>query len=810
MTKSRQPRGPKPGRRVVEMAQDYCRRGFQPLPIPLREKAPTLAGWPQFTCTVDDVPEHFDLGDNVGLILGARSGHLVDVDLDCEEARLLAPAFLPATGMVHGRQGNPTSHWWYRAEVAKPIKLTDGKGATLVELRTNGQQTLVPPSVHPSGVTVRWEREGDPTTIDADALRAAVRRLGAAALLARHWPAQGSRNDSALALGGWLLRHDWSDDEATRFVREVARAAGDEEASKRAATVGATARALTDERPVTGAPSLAHYLGDEVVRRVGKWLGFDDRAPVSRGSRGRNTWAEPVPLRRAALPAFPVDTLPPWLAAWVQATAVETQTPPDLAGLISLPVLATAARAFPSVKVREGWSEPLCLYTLVVLGSGNRKSAVVSAATAPLQRFEQQLAGEIAPLNRDANARRALVEADLAKARRSAKDAPFEQRDEHVQEVTRLQADLDAIEVQHTPRLFVNDITAERLAILFSEQRGRMAILSAEGRVFRVMAGLYSDAGSANFEVYLQAHSGEPLRISRIARGDLVVDSPRLFIGLAIQPGVLTTLRRREEFRTLGLLARFLFALPTSLVGFRDPCAPAVPPIVAATYDANLLTLLSANSADGLAFSPEANQRIVEFLGWLEPQLRPGGDLSFVAEWASKLSGAVVRIAALLHLGDCLGRSPDAVPAGAVDRAIRIGQYLIPHAQAALAKVSSTDVEEAEHVLAWLKREGRQTISRRDLHRAMRPRFEHPGDLDPCLQLLEEHGWLRRAADPPRGPGRRPSASYDVNLRLFSSSGQNGQNGQNTAAGADSGHSGHSGTEEDAHDEPPGSMGAEE
>ena len=44
-----------------------------------------------------------------------------------------------------------------------------------------------------------------------------------------------------------------------------------------------------------------------------------------------------------------------------------------------------------------------------------------------------------------------------------------------------------------------------------------------------------------------------------------------------------------------------------------------------------------------------------------------------------------------------------------------------------------------------------------------RSRFPKVGDLDTPLELLEQHGWIRRMPEPERtGPGRRPSPSYEV------------------------------------------------
>jgi replicative DNA helicase len=70
----------------------------------------------------------------------------------------------------------------------------------------------------------------------------------------------------------------------------------------------------------------------------------DKAAQALAEAQANRPWEEPVPLRAAAdLPAFPVEALPDFLAAWVRAEATATQTPPDLPGMLVLATLATAA-----------------------------------------------------------------------------------------------------------------------------------------------------------------------------------------------------------------------------------------------------------------------------------------------------------------------------------------------------------------------------------------------------------------------------------------------------------------------------------
>jgi replicative DNA helicase len=64
-----------------------------------------------------------------------------------------------------------------------------------------------------------------------------------------------------------------------------------------------------------------------------------DPTTATHGGRG---WEPPVPFGATGnLPAFPVQVLPGWLGEHVAAVATATQTPPDLAGMLALAVLAT-------------------------------------------------------------------------------------------------------------------------------------------------------------------------------------------------------------------------------------------------------------------------------------------------------------------------------------------------------------------------------------------------------------------------------------------------------------------------------------
>lgn len=173
-------------RNLLDAARWYLGRGYMPIPVPPREKKPRLKGWTNLRLTEAKLPAHFNGTGNIGLLLGDPSGGLVDVDLDCHEARELAAQHLPQTGLKAGRPGSPASHWWYVAPGARTKQCRDPiTKESIVELRSTGAQTLVGPSVHPSG-EVYDPLDGEPARVDAAHLAACVAALAKAVVRRRH------------------------------------------------------------------------------------------------------------------------------------------------------------------------------------------------------------------------------------------------------------------------------------------------------------------------------------------------------------------------------------------------------------------------------------------------------------------------------------------------------------------------------------------------------------------------------------------------------------------------------------------------
>src|SRR5215203_4473803 len=276
----------------AKAAARYIERGWSPVPIPARQKGPRISDWQRLRISVSDVPRYFTNVQNIGIITGKASGWLVTVDLDCPEAVALAGRFLEPT-LTGGRESVPDGHWWYispglehREFEGIPKSASEG---TILELRSTDHQTVVEPSVHPSGERYRWSRNGlEPLKIGAEELTTAARRLAVAALIACHLPESkergggGGRYHYALALAGYLLRHQ----EDPEGVEKLLKAAWDakgwhgiERHRKRSyagieRAVRDTAEKLRRGDPTTGGRALEGMVRG-LPRKIADFLGWE-------------------------------------------------------------------------------------------------------------------------------------------------------------------------------------------------------------------------------------------------------------------------------------------------------------------------------------------------------------------------------------------------------------------------------------------------------------------------------------------------------------------------------------------------------
>nr|WP_228046884.1 YfjI family protein [Saccharopolyspora sp. HNM0983] len=445
----------------------------------------------------------------------------------------------------------------------------------------------------------------------------------------------------------------------------------------------------------------------------------------------------------------------------VDAVAEATQTPADLAGCVALAATSTAISGRTSVQIRPGYTEPTNLFVIAALPPGTRKSEVFRVMTSPVLAVEKALTEAAEPKIEAAQLAKRIAEREAREAEEKATTDDPSSVDDATEAALRAQR----AEVPAKPKLVVNNITPEKATARLIEQGGRLAVLAPEGGIVSIIAGRYS--GVPNYDVFLSGHAGEPLDSERQGREELRVDAAHLTLGLVVQPVVLKNLAAITDARDKGLLGRFLYALPTSTLGFRNTHADPIPPETATDYDTRMRTLVhhyaGLSKPAALTFTTEANDAMHALQADIEPHLRPGAAYGHMTDWAGKYPGATARIAANLHTAQHLDHAAEhAITGETFAAARRIGEYFLAHALATYDHMGTdATLDDARTLLDWIERTRPTCFTRRDVLNAHRRRFGTAAAIDPALSVLEDRGHLIRVDPPARsGPGRKPSATY--------------------------------------------------
>ena len=490
---------------------------------------------------------------------------------------------------------------------------------------------------------------------------------------------------------------------------------------------------------------------------------IDDAEPMD----ARQEWDAPSPFGEYDVPAFP-SIEAPTLMEFARAVAVATQTPLDAAALFALAAVAAALGTKVRIEARPGWSEPACVFVAVALPPGNRKSAVFGEVVAALGAWESREAQRLAPTIASQKSKRAVLEARHDKLVKDAARADdMATRGELQSQAEDVAQELASTPIVSAPQVTADDATPEALAALMHANHGAIAVMSAEGAgPFALMAGRYDKNGAPNYELYLKGHAGDPVKVNRRNAEPINLARPALTMAIALQPDVLRAMADIPGARARGLAARFVYALPTSTVGYRDCDPPTVPDGVRATWHRALEALLDLPRLDDgeahvMRSSAEARAVLLAYQRELEPKMRATGALCAIADWAGKAAGLAVRIAGIVHALKHGPRLADVlIDAETMTVGVDVARYATAHAIAAYGEMGQDPASaDARWLLEYLPRWGRSTFSARDLFTSLpRGRFKKADDLRLALGVLEDRGFVRSRNSPERhGPGRPPS-----------------------------------------------------
>lgn len=489
-------------------------------------------------------------------------------------------------------------------------------------------------------------------------------------------------------------------------------------------------------------------------------------------------WDDPVPL--APAPPLPLDASKlRGIGAMAQAVAASLQVPVDLPAWLGMAVASTAIGGRRAVSPKPDWIEPVTLYAMPVAAPGEMKSPALSLMAAPVYAEQKQRREtDKSTVARDQQDRR-IAESCVSDAESKvikAKNA--EERKKARTELDLVRDELESLgEPKVLTQLIADDTTPEAATDVIAEQGERLAVLSTESSFLGNIGGRYSK--NANPEIVLKAWSHEPHSVNRKSGRTVMLERPSLSLGLAVQPGFLTGMGETGDvFETRGLMARFIFAMPTSRVGERVYDTESIPDDVRAAYGEAIANMMAAILDDQeyrvMELDQKARELFKSFWEALEPRHKAHGDLAVVEGWAKKLPGQVLRIAAILALVE--EPATLTVSGEVMDDAISLVPYLICHARLVadlMSEERQSRLGPARAVLDWLRRVGqRGRFSASDVEKAVRGQkwCTEMADVDAAISVLEQGGWVRRI-DPPERPdgakGRPPKARFVANPATF-------------------------------------------
>lgn len=478
-------------------------------------------------------------------------------------------------------------------------------------------------------------------------------------------------------------------------------------------------------------------------------------------------WVEPCLFVDTDPPPISPDFLPPLLRDFCRALAEETETPIEMSIACVLGVLSTALSGKITISPKEGWEESVNTYWFIELPPGNMKSKVLNTVTKPLIEWEKLRVASMLPAVKEAESHRKTQEKIIEHLRRKTAIVSASEQEELIKEIANREANLSEVPV--LPQIFANNVTPESLERFTYEQGGFFAVISDEGGAIETLTGLYSN-GRANIDLVLKGIDGGEVRTGRKDRS--IVMKPYLSFILCVQPGVREKMWENPILQGNGALERFLYVIPKSLVGYRRLNTIPMPMELRRQYSDAIFRLLDFSTFRGnsnpirpftLSLCHTASSLFEQFRQWLEPQLRPDGDLYHCQGWASKLPGYALRIAAVMHFFE-FGAVPT-ISEQTMSNALHLAASLIEHSKAAFRyERKNHKTTNARQVFKWFIDTRKAEATRSELVTAMKNRFRSDA-LNSALDELIQRNILQLVTKV--GNGTKPVKSYLLNPSIY-------------------------------------------
>ena len=393
---------------------------------------------------------------------------------------------------------------------------------------------------------------------------------------------------------------------------------------------------------------------------------------------------------------FPLDCLPKDLKNYVQELLRAEQVPVDFSAPLML--LTTSAVCFRKifVQILPNKITPLNLYGLFVAPSGFGKTSIFKRVLQPLY---------------DKN--NALHQA----------------------------LNISGMSAVIPAKIFVEDITSERLAKVLAENNERICYLASEGRKFiDVVVGCYKDKASDE-TLLLKCFSGDSCDIERNNGQQIYLQNPLITTIIAVQPDKAMQLFKHKTLRDSGLLPRFL-----CIASQVEPqLLPADPIVLNSAIESKVHNrwklLLDEDLARKRPVIIHANNEVYtlyrDYYNTIQKRLGAQGDISSLgAPFAGRWAEMAIRMAGILHIYE--NPVEKLLSADTFQKALKIQEsFFVQQQMNFIDFIYNKEQDNALNKIYELLHKNNQKLSIRDTYRQLHI------DKASLLQLVEQNPSLR-------------------------------------------------------------------
>ena len=247
---------------------------------------------------------------------------------------------------------------------------------------------------------------------------------------------------------------------------------------------------------------------------------------------------------------------------------------------------------------------------------------------------------------------------------------------------------------------------------------------------------------------------GSPIKRLRVLTGTSFAPGRRFSVHLMVQPGVSEKLLHDDGFADIGLLARLLVVAPESTVGTRfHREAPRECDAVLRDYGERMAHFLNKapplrEGGNGLApyplpMSGEARRMLIAFHDVVESEIAPGGRLSTIKGFASKMAEHAGRLAAVL----AAYADPDLIEIDA--ESMGNGTALALHYASEVKRLSdgaaiAPDLKLARQLMEWWRARSERKCHLAEIYQRGPNPLRDAATAKRIADILVEHGHLTR------------------------------------------------------------------